>query len=77
MREIREQNNGKDPYPKMLKRSKLPKEPVLTHCPGMKMKKDEFYEPPDLVLGTKIAIFSRPCLIFDCDDFTKQWYKSQ
>lgn len=59
----------------MLKRSKLPKEPVLTHCPGMKMKKDDFYEPSDLVLGTKITIFSRPCLIFDCDDFTKQWYK--
>jgi hypothetical protein len=59
----------------MLKRSKLPKDPVLTHCPGMKMKKDEYYEPKDLVLGNKIQIFGRSCLIFNCDDFTKAWFK--
>jgi len=61
----------------MLKRGKLPKEPVLTHCPGMKMKKDEYYEPSDLVLGKTVKIFSRDCLIFDCDDFTKLWYKEK
>jgi len=58
----------------MLKRGKLPKEPVFTYCPGMKMKKDEYYAPEDLVLGNSVKIFSRNCLIFDCDDFTKKWY---
>jgi len=36
--EIKEQfkqNSGKDPYPLMLKRGKLPKTPILTHYPGM------------------------------------------
>ena len=59
----------------MLKRGKLPKEPVFTHCPGMKMKKDEYYAPEDFVLGNKVKIFGRDCLIYDCDDFTKAWYK--
>jgi EF-hand domain-containing protein 1 len=75
VREIREQNSGKDPYPKLLKRSKLPKIPVLTHCPGMKMKKDEFYKAADFILGNKVRIYERDCLIFDCDDYTKEWYK--
>lgn len=39
------------------------------------MKKDEFYTPEDLVLGNYINIYNRPCLITDCDDFTKKWYK--
>jgi hypothetical protein len=61
----------------MLKRGKLPKIPVLTHCPGMKMKKDEFYGPADLLIGNTVTIFSRPCLIFDCNDATKKWYKDK
>jgi len=74
---VREQNNGKDPYPKMLKRGKLPKEPVFTHCPGMKMKKDEYYEPKDISLGNMVKIFGRECLVYNCDDFTKLWYKEK
>ncbi len=41
----------------------------------MKMKKDEFCGPPDFVLGNKVKIFGRECLIFDCNESTKQWYK--
>jgi len=26
---------------------KLPKEPILTHYPGMSLKKEEYYEPKD------------------------------
>ena len=74
---MREQNSGKDPYPKMLRRGKLPKIPFHTHCPGMKMKKDEFYEPNDLILGNQVKIFGRDCLMFDCDSFTKAWYMAR
>lgn len=77
MREIKEQNNGKDPYPKLLKRGKLPKVPVLTFCPGMKMKKDEFYTAADFILGNRISIYKRDCLIFDCDEYTKKWCKEK
>jgi hypothetical protein len=33
VKEIRKQNNGKDPFPLLLRRSKLPKAPFLTHYP--------------------------------------------
>ena len=39
------------------------------------MKKDEFYAPEDFVLGNNVKIFGRECLIFDCNDATKKWYK--
>jgi len=75
VREIRLQNTGKDPFPKMLNRIKLAKDPILTHCPGMQIKKSEYYKPVDLILGKIINIYNRPCLLFDCDPFTKEWYK--
>jgi len=59
------QNSGKDPFPKLLNRRKIPKKPVLTHCPGMQIKKDECYEPKDLILGTKIHIYGRDVLLYN------------
>lgn len=60
----------------LLKRQKLAKVPVLTHCPGMSLRKEEYYLPPDLLVGARINIFGRNCLIYDCDAFTKEWYKT-
>jgi EF-hand domain-containing protein 1 len=60
----------------LLKRQKLAKQPILTHCPGMSLRKEEFYTPPDLVCGARVSIFGRECLIYDCDDFTKDWYRA-
>lgn len=75
VKEINEQNNGKTPFPMLLKRQKLAKTPVLTHCPGMSLKKEEFYSPEDLLIGRRVTIYGRDCLIYDVDDFTRQWYK--
>ncbi len=38
------------------------------------MKEEEFYGPADLICGKKVEIYGRECLIFDCDQFTKDWY---
>jgi hypothetical protein len=54
VKEINEPNNGKTPFPMLLKRQKLAKIPILTHCPGMSLKKEEFYMPTDLLIGTKV-----------------------
>jgi len=35
----------------MLNRKKLPKQPINTHYPGMTLKKEEFYQPEDLMIG--------------------------
>lgn len=75
VKELNEQNSGKDSFPLLLRRSKLPKEPLLTHYPGMNLKKEEHYKAQDLTIGNYVNIYNRPCLIYDCDEFTKKWFK--
>lgn len=58
----------------LLKRQKLAKVPILTHCPGMSLKKEEYYGPEDLLTGKRVNIFGRDCLIYDADEFTKAYY---
>ena len=43
VKEQKVQNSGKDPFPMMLKRMKVPKTAVLTHYPGSSLKKEEYY----------------------------------
>lgn len=45
VKEVRAINNGKDNFPVFIKRAKLPKVPILTHYPGMSLKKEEHYGP--------------------------------
>jgi hypothetical protein len=75
VKEVRKQNSGKDPFPLLLRKQKLPKDPFMTHYPGMTLKKSEYYSPQDLKCGNTIFIFGRECLIYDCDEFTKRYYK--
>jgi len=74
IKEINKPNSGYYPFPKLLKRQKLAKTPVLTHCPGMNMREVQYYEPADVKCGDTIEIWGRHCLIYDADDFTKMWY---
>ena len=75
VKEINKPNSGYYPFPKLLKRQKLAKAPILTHTPGINMRPEEFYTPADLACGQTIDIWGRKCLIYDADDFTKQWYR--
>ena len=77
VREIKESNSGKGNFPYLLKKSILPKKPHFTYCPGLNIRDEEIYRPEDLILGNYVYIFNRPCFIYDCDDFTKAWYKEQ
>lgn len=40
VKEINTANSGQYPFPMLLKKSKLSKNPVLTHCPGMSLKEE-------------------------------------
>lgn len=77
VKEINTQNSGRTPFPKLLKRQKLAKNPILTHCPGMSLRTEEYYMPADIRCGTPVKIYGRDCQIFDCDDFTKAWYQQE
>lgn len=74
VKEINTQNSGMYPFPMLLKKQRLSKKPILTHCPGMSLKEEEFYGPSDLICGRVIDVYNRQCLIYDCDKFTKDWY---
>jgi hypothetical protein len=58
----------------MLKRMKVPKQPILTHFPGQSLRNAEYYVPQDLVVGKALRIYGKDSLIIDCDDFTRNWY---
>ena len=75
--EIRVNNSGKDPFPKLLRKSLLPKIPRMTYCPGIEHPEEEYYMPKDLVIGNYIYVYNRKCKIFGCDEFTKNWYKEK
>lgn len=74
MKEIAEQNSGRYAFPMLLKRQKLAKSPILTHCPGMSLRTEDYYAPADLNCGDNFTVYGRTCLIYACDDFTKAWY---
>jgi len=42
VKEINVQNNGMYPFPMLLKKQKLSKAPILTHCPGMSLKEEQY-----------------------------------
>ena len=75
--EIKVNNSGKDPFPLLLHKMKLPKKPQFTYCPGLITKEDVYYTPPDLILGNYVNVFGRPCRLVDCDEYTKKWYKEK
>ena len=75
--EIRVNNSGKDPFPKLLRKSLLPKIPRMTYCPGIEHPEEEYYMPKDLIIGNYIYVYNRKCKIFGCDEFTKNWYKEK
>jgi hypothetical protein len=74
VKEIHKANNGSYPFQMLIKRQKLSKSPVLTHYPNMNMRPIEYYTPVDFRCGGNICIWSRDCLIYDADDFTRKWY---
>merc|ERR1712159_201818 len=59
-------NSGRDPFPLLLGRGKLP---VTWDKPGRK----EFYSAADLVIGSTVNVFGRDLLVCDCDEFTKMF----
>eukprot|EP00657_Telonema_sp_P-1_P009512 TRINITY_DN374_c0_g1_i3.p1 TRINITY_DN374_c0_g1~~TRINITY_DN374_c0_g1_i3.p1 ORF type:complete len:298 (+),score=132.91 TRINITY_DN374_c0_g1_i3:339-1232(+) len=62
-------NSGRDPFPLLLARMKLP---ITWDKPGRK----EFYSAADLKIGTTLNVFGRELLVCDCDDFSSEFMES-
>jgi Ca2+-binding EF-hand superfamily protein len=59
-------NSGRDPFPKLLNRQRMP-------CEWDKPGRKEFVTAADLFLGSTVNVYGRELLICDCDDFTSEF----
>jgi hypothetical protein len=63
------QNSGRDPAPLLVKRSKVPKD--------LKDESKGTYHWSDLDIGNVIELFTRPLLLVDADESTREFFKKQ
>lgn len=68
-------NSGRDPYPVFYKRGPLLKENRINAYPGMLEPDPIPYGPTDFELGQPIFVWGRKVMLYDCDDFTQDFYK--
>ncbi|CAG5017885.1 unnamed protein product [Parnassius apollo] len=83
IKELHDGRGGKEPFPMLLKKTKLPKKwkekPVSFPSIALETTEDEvteYYAPRDLIVGETIFVFGRRILLYDCDDFTRRYYKT-
>ncbi|EGD76494.1 EFHC1 protein [Salpingoeca rosetta] len=83
--EIREQhqpNDGRDNFPLLLRRQRVPKNPknIPRAFPKIVMEpsqeeEGDYIGPEDLGIGARVFILGRELLLCDCDEFTREFYR--
>ena len=68
---VHKKNEGRYPFPKLLKRMKLPKSDNLPHG----AQSAEYYNWKELSIGKSINVFGRTIQLARCDHFTREHYK--
>jgi len=74
--EAHARNSGRDNYPVFLKRGPLYKKNQLQAFPGSLKNDGDPYMPEDLIVGQAIQVWNRKVMLYDCDDFTRNFYQS-
>ena len=79
--EVHTKNDGRDPFPCFLRRQKVPKK--LEHSltfPSISLEVSPkevkvWFLDTDLKIGETVCIYNNRFLIYDCDEFTKNYYR--
>jgi hypothetical protein len=82
IREVHEHNDGRDPFPLLMSRIRLPKNlyDVPPSFPTISMEAGEtehgeYFTPEDFMIGKTVAMMNRRFLVYDMDQFTKDFYR--
>ncbi|KAK3259014.1 hypothetical protein CYMTET_31968, partial [Cymbomonas tetramitiformis] len=80
--EVCERNSGRDPFPKLLSKSKLPKQVYGVGARPMsdltrKRMNHQFYILRDLRIGEVVMVYNRQLLLHDCDEYTRDFYMQE
>lgn len=67
-------NSGRDPYPVFWRRAPLRKNPHVSPAPAMLEPEAIFHKPEDFVVGQTIQVYGREIFLYDCDDFTREFF---
>jgi hypothetical protein len=73
--EAHSRNSGRDKFPIFYRRGKLLKENRVNAYPGMLEADPLPYLPEDFRVGDVFHVWGRKFVIYDCDDFTRHFYK--
>ena len=81
VREVHKPNDGRDPFPVLIRRQKVPKDRygVKSNFAGIYMELSDneikdYFRPHDFALNQKVNIYGREFFIYDMDNFTKAFY---
>lgn len=76
IREMYPLNCGRDNFPIFFRRAKMPKGSVEVHGPqSQPRKKEDFVHGHSLYVGQMISLAGNTYYIYDCDDFTRAYFK--
>lgn len=75
--EVAQPNSGRDPWPALLKRIKLPKATRSRGVGAVGQEQSGFYTAHDLRVGGVVSVFGRQLVLNDADAATVRYYKEQ